>query len=198
MPQRAWNAKRERQYQHVKEGTKSEACRKTSPRRSLSDRSTRGGPARERPRPPAARRSATSLPVAGEDSAPTQDRVGEPTTSSTKKLGSGASTGAPRQNKREAGVRALAQALDRAQAMLMWSRTDEPWVEMHTWTRSHDRFANQSPTLPGSEGSRVTRPTSGCSISGHDHEPRRSSVSSPVRGRRYPARESPNAEHPEV
>lgn len=90
-------------------------------------------------------------------------------------------------NKREAGVRALAQALDRAQAMLMWSRTDEPWVEMHTWTRSHDRFANQSPYLPGSEGSGVTRPTSGCSISGHDHEPRRSSVSSPVRGSQIPS-----------
>ena len=61
MPQRAWSAKRERQYEHVKEGYEERGTPEDLRRRSRRGRSTRSGPARERPRRRAVRRCAISL-----------------------------------------------------------------------------------------------------------------------------------------
>ena len=47
MPQQAWNAKRERQYEHIKESLEERDARRRR-RRSLHARSTRSAPARAR------------------------------------------------------------------------------------------------------------------------------------------------------
>ena len=56
MPQQAWSKKRERQYEHIKEGSRTAAAARTRPRRSRPGPSTRSGPARASPSRPAGRR----------------------------------------------------------------------------------------------------------------------------------------------
>ena len=45
MPQRAWSNKRERQYDHIKDGLLERGSARTSPKRSQLARSTRSAPA---------------------------------------------------------------------------------------------------------------------------------------------------------
>ena len=83
MPQRAWNAKRERQYEHIKESLeergRSEDTAEEIAARTVNKERARAGEARTAAAPP----SRTSRRVGAAVSAPTPDPVGGRSSSST-------------------------------------------------------------------------------------------------------------------
>ncbi len=85
MPQQAWSKKRERQYEHIKEGLedsgRSEDEAEEIAARTVNKERARAGEAEQ----PAGRRPRTSRPAGAAGCAPTGARAAAPATSSTKR-----------------------------------------------------------------------------------------------------------------